>query len=294
MINPWKCNDDSFELQSWLKAHNIDFNEFCKHNKGLEKFQRMVSVVHTNETENVLDKEILQFLEALSNKTSGSLGGNEEDDIHEVEYEDVCDEGRNKTKKKKQLIKKQLPNLARHQVTYARHMVSWLLNLATSIKSRTPDTWLVAVQIGSFPSHVRQTPGALAVESKYAHQVTYTRHRKENTMNKTKNVALPLLRMHVQKAPAAFGAVRIGFLHCSASPAHTFLLPSGAFLSAYGAARIKLKQISHHKQNSMACARMRAILTERPLNIRDLIANMYRKGCNVISTTNPPAVFSAI
>nr|CAD7400361.1 unnamed protein product [Timema poppensis] len=51
----------------------------------------------------------LQFLEALSNKTSGSLGVNEEDDIHEVEYEDVCDEGRNKTKKKKQLIKKQMP-----------------------------------------------------------------------------------------------------------------------------------------------------------------------------------------
>nr|CAD7459605.1 unnamed protein product [Timema tahoe] len=57
-FNPWKCNDESFELQSWLKAHNIDFNEICKHNKDSGKFQRMVSVVHTNETENVLDKEI--------------------------------------------------------------------------------------------------------------------------------------------------------------------------------------------------------------------------------------------
>nr|CAD7610853.1 unnamed protein product [Timema genevievae] len=61
--NPWKCNDESYELQSWLKAHNIDFNEICKHNKDSGKFQRMVSVVHTNETENVLDKEILNILD---------------------------------------------------------------------------------------------------------------------------------------------------------------------------------------------------------------------------------------
>nr|CAD7462538.1 unnamed protein product [Timema tahoe] len=45
-------------------------------------------------------------------------------------------------------------NSARHQVTYTGHLVSWLLKLGTSIKSRTPDTWEIDGNV--YRAHVKE------------------------------------------------------------------------------------------------------------------------------------------
>nr|CAD7201211.1 unnamed protein product [Timema douglasi] len=68
-------------------------------------------------------------------------------------------------------------NLARSQNTYAGYLVSRLLTLGTPIQSRTPGIGLVAVKLGSFPKRLLRKSGELAVASKYAHSVTYTRYR---------------------------------------------------------------------------------------------------------------------
>nr|CAD7412249.1 unnamed protein product [Timema poppensis] len=59
------------------------------------------------------------------------------------------------------------------------------------------ELYLIA-KLGSFPKHVRWKSGELAVESKYAHPVTYTRYRtryefKEDHWNSREGVKIPLV-----------------------------------------------------------------------------------------------------